>query len=96
MEDITKVILNGMTKSFDDLFIEALSLKGYIFENINEAEIFVRENCLCTDDIGKKEKIFYVKGIPFLLWNYSFEIDYSNIHSENVKLTANFGKYAFL
>lgn len=71
----------------DDILIKGLELKGYSFSTKSELEDFIKTNCQCIDEQFKETKTFYVKGEPFLVYNYSVNtcIDY-NKYNTNIML----------
>lgn len=94
MEKYTEQILKSLSQKFDDLILQGLKLKGYNFDDMADATKFIKENCSCADDLLNQQKTYYVKEIPFLLYDYkmNIEVDYS----DNATFTGYYGKYAFL
>ena len=94
--DVKRRLYNGLVNQLEDLLIQGLKNKGFEFNNKIELENFIKTRCRKEDYIEKKEHIYYVDNIPFFLHNY--EIIYEPITEDNngIKMTANYGKYAFL
>jgi hypothetical protein len=94
--DVISRLSNGLVNQLEDLLIQGLKNKGFEFNNKIELENFIKTRCRKEDYIEKKEHIYYVDNIPFFLHNY--EIIYEPITEDNngIKMTANYGKYAFL
>jgi len=93
---ITKEITQNLTNKFNNIFLDGLALKGFIFEDIKEAESFVKQNCRCEDKIDLQEKIYFVNGIPFLYYNYKTFYDPIIEYNNEIKMSANCGYYKFL
>ena len=74
-EPIMEMISRKMRQTTDDILIEGLNRKGFMFCNMAEVEAFVREHCTCTNNRIDKVRTYYVKGIPFLIYDYSIEWD---------------------
>lgn len=97
--DIQKLITNklttGLINRFDEIFIEALKLKGHCFESRIELEIFVKQNCTCIDDFIEEIKFYYVHGNPFLEHHYKQELFEINQLEGETKITASLGYYRY-
>jgi len=100
MEDIQNIIIENLSKGlanrFDEIFIEGLKRKGFIFESRAKLNEFVCANCKCEDNQQLEEKIFYVNNIPFLLHIYKIDCSDINFVNDEVRLTATYGSYAYL
>lgn len=94
--DVISRLSNGLVNQLEDLLIQGLKNKGFEFNNKIELENFIKTRCRKEDYVEKKEHIYYVDNIPFFLHNY--EVIFEPITEDNngVKMTANYGKYAFL
>lgn len=92
INEIINQIAKNLSDKFDDLIIEGLKNKGYIFNNRLQTENFIKEYCRCEDNINIQQRIYYVKDIPFLLYNYELKIEYG----ENNSITASSGTYKIL
>lgn len=94
--DVTSRLISDLQKKLEDYIIEGLKRKGFEFENQTELENFVKTRCRRTDNIQFKEHIYYVDNFPFFLHKY--EIIYEPITEDNngIKMSANYGSYAYL
>ena len=94
--DVISRLCDGLNKQLENYLIEGLKRKGFEFENKFELESFVRQRCECIDNLEHKERIYSVDGKPFFLHRY--EIIQQQITEENngIKMTANYGSYAYL
>jgi len=95
-EQITKEITQNLSNKFDELILDGLALKGFFFEDIKEAEEFIKLNCRCEDNIQFQQKIFYVNEIPFLLHNYEVIFEPITNINNGIKMNANWGSYKFI
>jgi hypothetical protein len=100
MENIEQMIIDNLSKElanrFDEIFREGLRLKGYVFKNKNEFESFVKENCTCEDFEDKQERIFYVKGNPFMIHNYKQDPFKFNQEENKMSISCNYGSYGYI
>ena len=58
------------TEQINKTFINALELKGYKFTTKRKLYTFIKNNYRCEDYEQLQQKTFYVKEVPFLLYNY--------------------------
>lgn len=93
---IQEELVKGLSNKFDDLIIEGLRLKGFSFENIKEAELFIIENCKCEDYPSEYRRVYYVKNKPFMLHDYRIDIPEIKMINNSHTITANYGSYAYL
>jgi len=90
-------IAEKMQKSFEDVFIEGLKRKGYLFDNKFELEEFVKEKCTVEirDDIN--EKTYTVDGVPFLVHKEEINVVPNFIDDERgMTVICDYGQYKFL
>ena len=95
-QEITKKITENLSNKLDDILIKGLELKGYTFGNRFELENFIKENCTCADYLPKQEKTFYVKGVPFLLYNYEIKINPMVKGLNEISVNADYGSYSYI
>lgn len=99
MEIFTKYleekVYSELNKQVDEVFIKGLSNKGFDFINESELSNFVKSNVRCEDNIHFKEKIYFVKDIPFLLHKYNVFVN-NNFKNGSIVMNANYGEYAYL
>jgi len=85
---IIETLSLNISKKLDIVITEGLALKGFEFNNNNDLEDFIKQNCRCEHTIGpEEEKVFFVNNIPFLLIKYSSgstPINYSEDTSINI------------
>ena len=93
---VTSRLISGLYKKLEDYVIEGLKRKGFEFENKSELEDFFRKRVTRTDNTEFKEHIYYVDSTPFFLHKY--EMIYEPITEDNngIKMSANYGSYAYL
>lgn len=96
IHDVTSRLYSDLQNKLEDYIIEGLKRKGFEFENKTELENFVKTRCECKDNVSFKERIYYADNIPFFLHKY--EIIYEPITEDNngIKMSANYGSYAYL
>jgi len=86
-----------LAKQFDDMVIEGLKIKGFEFDTILELTEFIKSNCSSVDYQDKKERIYYVDGVPFLVHKYEPIVDVEpKITDDKISMTATFGSFAYL
>lgn len=95
-ESIIKNVTQGLFNKFDDIFLEALSKKGFRFDSVQETQDFIKENVTCIDNLQDKQKVFYVNGIPFLLHEYKSMLSEVVIVNGCPTIKAEYGSYAYL
>jgi len=93
ISDLISKLSEQLNKKVDDLIVEGLKRKGFVFENRNDIEKFIQSNCRCEDNIDLKKRTYFVNDTPFFLHGY--EINPMIIDRE-LKWTANLGSYKFL
>lgn len=95
-EEVTNQLCQNLASKFDELFLQGLNKKGFEFKNRIETEDFIKSRCRCEDNVQFKQRIYFVDNIPFLLHDYKIDIDIPLMPRDIYKVTANYGKYAFL
>lgn len=93
---IQEQLAKNLSNKFDDLIIEGLKRKGFEFENIQEAEPFVKENCRCEDYTDEQRRVYFVNDVPFMLHDYKIEMPDIDLTNNGPKITASYGSYAYL
>lgn len=88
--------IQQLNDKLENIVIEGLKMKGFEFGNRHELESFIKENVKCEDHVDKKERIYYVKDIPFLLHKYEIEISWPISLDREIKMFANYGQYSCL
>lgn len=100
MESIQNKIMNEAIKSLngklDDLFIEALRVKGFEFSNQSDLEAFIKERCRKEDYTHKQQSIYFIDDVPFLEHNYEIVYNPINQNEVSTSITINYGTYRFL
>jgi len=96
LSSVTSRLFSELQTKLEDYIIEGLKRKGFEFENRTDLEEFIITRCECKDNIHFKERIYYADNIPFFLHKY--EIIYKQITQDNngIKMSANYGSYAYL
>lgn len=62
-----------------------------------ELEAFIKSNCRCEDRMDLKQRTYFVNDIPFFLHCYEIENELNQITTDSeVKMSANYGRYAYL
>ena len=94
--DVISRFSNNLVNQLEGLLIQGLKNKGFEFENIIELESFIKTRCRKEDHIEFKKHIYYVDEIPFFVHYYEVIFEPITEYNTGVKMTANYGKYAFL
>lgn len=94
--DVIGRLSSGLVKALEDYMIEGLKRKGFEFENRLELENFIKNNCRCEDTPHIKERVYFANNIPFFLHKYEIEITNPITLDGEVKVSANYGSYAYL
>lgn len=94
---VVDTITENLYSKIDDIFIEALKLKGYTFSNHIELIDFTKKYCSCVDNHIAKQKIYSVESVPFLMHDYNSDIDFdfNNINT-SLTVSAQMGSFHFL
>ena len=79
-------------------FKEALKRKGYEFENQSDFVKFVAEFCTREYNAETEETTFFVKGVPFIKYEYKSDFDFKRISETetSVSITTDFCNFTFL
>lgn len=103
VQQLINNITKDLNKKIEDIIKEGLKRKGYEFADDTDLLIFIKKNCRCEEikliSANQKEKRYYVKDIPFLLFRTESE---NNIMSSlidsngTLKVSANYGYYKYL
>ena len=97
ISDVIGRLSSQLNKQLEDYMIEGLKRKGFEFENRIELENFIKSNCRCEDRTDIKQRTYFVNDIPFFLHCYEIEMDLTPITTDReVKMSANYGHYAYL
>jgi len=95
--DVIGRLFSQLNKQLEDYMIEGLKRKGFEFENRIQLENFINSNCRCEDRIDIKQRTYFANDIPFFLHCYEIEMDLNPITTDReVKMSANYGRYAYL
>ena len=89
-------VISRLFNQLEVLLIQGLKNKGFEFENRIELENFIRTRCRKEDHIEFKKHIYYVDEIPFFVHYYEVVFEPITEDNNGIKMTANYGKYAFL
>lgn len=94
IEEITNMFLQKIKEQADKVFLEALKMHGYEFENTNDIVCFIAENC--TPKTENNKRTYYVKGVPFMVYNENAQSVLVDEISGNLKIEANCGHYLII
>jgi len=94
--EIQKVVVDGLLKKLEDIFIEGLKLKGFEFDNPIELERFIKKHCRCEDYLYLKQKTYFVNDIPFLIHFYEIVYEPITVTNNGIQMSANYGTYKYL
>jgi len=73
-----------LKKGFDEIFIDALRIKGYSFPDIFATNDFIRDFISCEINQMKQTKTFKVNGVPFLFVHYSIDFKLSDLEQTKI------------
>jgi hypothetical protein len=93
--ELSNRITQQITSRFNDIIIEGLERKGYVFPYLEELEDFVRSHCNSVIDEQKSVRIFYVKEQPFLIHHFKPETSIE-ISEDGRTASATLGHYQFV
>ncbi len=96
MYEMTMQLARELNKKFEEIFIEGLYKKGYQFNNDSDRIEFIKIHCRCEDNPLKKERVYYVCDLPFLLHSYGIETKTNFDLSSGFKIEAVNGGYMYL
>lgn len=92
--DMAQRYLDAINAKIDDLITEGLRRKGYTFETRYQMIRFIRKYCRCEIS-HLKEKKYFVKEVPFLLFVENIDVITENLGGcYNSKITL--GAISFL
>ena len=95
--DVIGRLSSQLNNQLEDYMIEGLKRKGFEFENRMELENFIKSSCRCEDREDIKQRTYFANDIPFFLHCYKIEMDLNPITTDReVKMSANYGSYAYL
>ena len=90
---VNKDLINQL----ENYIIEGLKRKGFEFKTKFELEKFVKDNCICEDNVNLEERVYYVNDTPFFLHRYKSVIDIEQlVEDRKITMSANCGTYAYL
>lgn len=91
IEQLNKALL----KQVEEVFIEALKLWGFEFENRAELEGFILERCSSAEMSQTQERFYMVDNEPFLVWkretNFVIKTD-----ERTITASADLGQFRFI
>lgn len=94
LQEINNKIVNELQSKLEDIIVEGLKLKGYEFEDKKSLFDFVSKNCTVINQSHLNINTYVVKDIPFLHYDYSFNI--KKVDELSCSFKAEGGKYRFL
>ena len=94
--DVIGRLYSGLNQQLEDLWIVGLERKGFKFQNRMELEAFIKSNCRCEDRMDLKQRTYFVNDTPFFLHCYEIEMLNPIQTDSEVKMSANYGRYAYL
>lgn len=94
--DAVRDIQNNLMEKLENLVIEGLKRKGFVFENKHDLVKFTKTNCRYEDNTEKKQKTYFVFDTPFVMCSYDIVIDARpKVTSNNYTIGAS-SSYTFL
>jgi hypothetical protein len=84
VEKLVSDLNEKLRTGFDEIFIDALRIKGYSFEDIFSTHNFIRDFVSCEINQMKQTKTFKVKGVPFLFIDFSIELNLSDLEPTKI------------
>lgn len=94
LDSLTEYIITTFNNNFEKCVIEGLKRKGFEFKNRFELVSFIKTNCRCVDIVHLKQKTFFVNDIPFLLYCYKSDTDFTLTDTE--RIYASFTSFFYL
>lgn len=88
-------LCNEVVRQLDDYIVEGLKRKGYEFKNQIELKDFIKVNCRCEDKTDMKQRIYFVKDIPFFLHCYEIEMLIPDKSKEG-RIFVGYGSFKYL
>lgn len=92
--DVIGRLSSQLNKQLEDYMIEGLKRKGFEFKNRIELKNFIKSNCRCEDRTDIKQRTYFANDIPFFLHCYEIKMDLTT--DREIKMSANYGSYAYL
>lgn len=90
-------LYNDLNNQIEYYFIEGLKRKGFEFENKIVLASFVKDHCICADNINIKQRTYYVDDVPFILHSYDSENIYEvKTINEVTKVVSDLGNFYYL
>lgn len=96
LQFIQNDVISRLFNQLEYLLVQGLKNKGFEFENVAQLEFFIRTRCRKEDHIELKKHIYYVDEIPFFVHYYEVVFEPITEDNNGIKITANYGRYAFL
>lgn len=94
--EVIKRLGFDLQNKLESAIIEGLKRKGFRFKDQIELENFIKTRCKVNDCIHHKQIIYYFDDTPFFLHNYEIITEPMSIFEQGVKMTSNYGTFAFL
>ena len=97
VSNIISRVSQDLSLQIDNYIIEGLKRKGYSFDNRNELYEFIKKYCRAEENTINKERIYYVKNVPFMLHKYENELSIDKVITDDrITFTATCGSYTYL
>jgi len=96
LSEICNSFAKDCASRMDEIIVNALARKGFVFKTKQEIEFFLIKNGRCEDNKELQHRIYYINDIPFLLHNYKTEIQNPLDGSDGYKMKADLGSFAYL
>jgi DNA-binding winged helix-turn-helix (wHTH) protein len=80
----------------NQVFIEGLKRKGYLFDSSKKIEQFAASRCSKQENQLENCTTYLVDNQPFLIHSHQQTIDVSNVEKEGFIITASAGSFAFV
>lgn len=96
IDEARNFLMEKLNKQVEDVFIEGLKRKGFEFENRLDLETFLKQYVRCEDNESLKERIYFVKNRPFLLYYYKVNVETPKVQDYSASVAVSGGHYAYL
>jgi hypothetical protein len=96
LQTLNEKVIEQVNQYINKLVIEGLAYKGFKFENPADLIPFIKEHCSVNDNEFTKERVYSVKGKPFLIHFYKESFVSEVYENYAQKITAGFGYYSFI
>jgi len=93
--DIVSKTLAELNERLDQLLVEGLKRKGFVFSTKVKLERFIKNRCRVEEYTVSNQKLFYVNDKPFLIYDMKIEPNITSLDKQTV-LKASAGAYQFL